>query len=408
MKILFVGLLYSPVDEKDILNQSKNGISVASNLYQWNVINGIKENGIDIDVIGSVPFGNYPKLCSKLIIRNRKIDDSVFKYDEIGYINFYWIKHLMRKDKIKSNIKKWIADNSNEKCAIIFYDLYEPFLDIMKWVKQFENVVTSIIVPDLVGNLRNDMGYGKCKSALLNIRGGRILKKIQCADTYILLTEQMNEIVNKNKNPYIVLDGIINEKQCFCENKYSKRIIMYAGALSQQYNIEKLVDSFMHTKNLENLELWFCGKGNAEQYIKSACISDKRIKYFGFVDKEKLKRIEKQVCFYINPRTNNDIFTKYSFPSKNLEYLLAGKGVLAYKLDGMSDDYDDILFYMDQDDDDAMEKMFRKIAALSDTEITLIGKRGYEFVIEHNSRYKQCQKIIGMLNSTFMRDRENI
>ena len=49
----------------------------------------------------------------------------------------------------------------------------------------------------------------------------------------------------------------------------------------------------------------------------------------------------------INPREDNQEYVKYSFPSKNLEYLSTGNKVLCYKLSGIPNDYDKYLYYID-------------------------------------------------------------
>lgn len=50
----------------------------------------------------------------------------------------------------------------------------------------------------------------------------------------------------------------------------------------------------------------------------------------------------------MNPRPNNESYTKYSFPSKDIEYLLSGKPTVAFLLDGMPECYRDFLYVIDQ------------------------------------------------------------
>lgn len=399
MKILFVGLIYDYRQEKQILEQSKAGLPVASNLYQWNLIKGIKENNIDITVLSSIPYGNYPKLSKKIITKNLSYAIDNVPVKEMGYINFYFIKHLIRENCLKKNIKKWIKSNLDNDCTIIFYDLYNPFLDIIKWLKNYSCVKSCLVIPDLVGDLRNDVGITGIKNQILNRKARGILTKASYADSFVLLTEQMNSIVNLNKKKYVVVDGIVDENSDYQWNKQDKRVIMYAGALSKQYNIGQLLKEFEECK-YSNLELWFCGKGNAEDLIQDAVKRDSRIKYWGFLSKDELKKLEKKVSFYINPRINNGEYTKYSFPSKNLEYLLSGKPVIAYKLSGMSNDYDSIFLYLDEKEQNSMKKMFARISNMSDLEIEKLSRKGVEFVKEHNGRKMQSNKVIALLKGS--------
>ena len=111
--------------------------------------------------------------------------------------------------------------------------------------------------------------------------------------------------------------------------------------------------------------------------------------------------MKKYVCYYINPRLNNGEYTKYSFPSKNLEYLLAGKVVVAYKLDGMSEDYNDVFIFLSENDDKSMEKIFDKLATMTDEEIFSMSKAGVEFVKQHNGKRNQGAKVIRLIEGLF-------
>ena len=108
-------------------------------------------------------------------------------------------------------------------------------------------------------------------------------------------------------------------------------------------------------------------------------------------------QIEKKVSFFINPRTNHGEYTKYSFPSKNLEYLLAGRPVIAYKLDGISDDYNDIFMYVIGEGTSNLRKALINAYNMTNEEVIEKGKKGYDFVLEHNGAKEQAYKIITML-----------
>ena len=209
----------------------------------------------------------------------------------------------------------------------------------------------------------------------------------------------MNNVLNSKSKPYIIIDGIVDDKKTSEISIPNKKVIMYAGNLSTQYRIPYLVSEFEKCK-FDNLELWFCGKGDAENYINEATKRDKRIKYFGFLSKESVASLENDVSFYINPRVNNGVYTKYSFPSKNLEYLLSGKPVIAYKLDGMSDDYDDVFMYI-QEENGSLYKMFEKVANMKYEEIITLAKKGKDFVKIHNGRVIQGRKVVGMVEGLF-------
>ena len=57
------------------------------------------------------------------------------------------------------------------------------------------------------------------------------------------------------------------------------------------------------------------------------------------VPAEKANEILQNADVLVNPRQNDDEYTKYSFPSKNIEYLMTGNAVVAYMLDGIPEVY---------------------------------------------------------------------
>lgn len=401
MKLLFAGSIYNKNDEKALIGSSKGGLPIASNVLQWNIIDGIIENGQCIDIIGVVPIGSFPQRSKKFMISKRHMTYHECDYDEIGYINISLLKSLIYEEKIKGKIKAWMSVNGNEDLTVIFYDLNKAFLNIIKWIKKNNYPVkTCLIVPDLSGNLRNDMGYSKFKKLLLKLLNGDTIKNAQNADCYVLLTEQMNTIVNKTGSPYVIVDGVVDDTFSQFPNfvgDENEKIILYAGNLSVQYNIETLIKAFEELNELKDYRLWFCGKGNAENIITDAEKRDSRIRYLGQISKSELREIGKKVSFFINPRTNNGEYTKYSFPSKNLEYLLAGRPVIAYKLDGMSDDYDDIFMYVRNGEISDIKSVLLYAYNMTHEEIIKKGKESYDFVLKHNGAKKQAKRILAML-----------
>ena len=119
-----------------------------------------------------------------------------------------------------------------------------------------------------------------------------------------------------------------------------------------------------------------------------------RIVYLGRVDRAEVLSLQKNATVLVNPRQNNEEFTKYSFPSKNLEYLSSGVPLVAYKLDGIPDEYDEYIYYPTDNSAEALSKEIMKICALPDEERKLLGKKAKDFVFENKNKVKQAQRII--------------
>jgi glycosyltransferase involved in cell wall biosynthesis len=113
---------------------------------------------------------------------------------------------------------------------------------------------------------------------------------------------------------------------------------VYTGKLNACFGAKKLVDAFCMLPE-PNYRLVLCGRGDCEEYIQEKAAADSRILYLGQVTADVAGEWTRRADVLVNPRPNEGEYTKYSFPSKNIEYLLSGNPVVAYMLSGMSEDY---------------------------------------------------------------------
>ena len=405
MEILFLGLLFKEEDENEILTNSKVGVNNSCNTLQWNIIKGLEKNeDINIKIINSMPCGNFPRLYNKLFIRSMdwKHGTGETLNKEIGFINFYIIKHFIRKIKYYREIVKWINDNKKTEKYIVVYDMYLPFLKSIKKIKKQNYSVKTCLI---VGDLPNEYGHNYekikrgLKNCLLKDRGEKSMELVKYFDSYVLLTEHMKYPLKIMNKPYVVIEGIVDTNRACHLNqniKLNKKIIMYAGILNEQYGIKTLLEAFSEIKD-ENYELWLCGNGDMNEQIKNKSVEDKRIKFFGYVSKNKLIELEKEITVYINPRTNEGEYTKYSFPSKTMEYLASGKPVIMYELDGIPEDYDDYVFYVEDNTSIALKNKIYEVCSKSGRELYKIGLNAREFVLNKKNNITQAKKIIELL-----------
>ena len=108
---------------------------------------------------------------------------------------------------------------------------------------------------------------------------------------------------------------------------------------------------------------------------------------------------QKQATVLVNPRQNNEEFTKYSFPSKTMEYLSSGIPVVAYKLDGIPDEYDAYIQYVEDDSIESLKKKLIEVCELSDEERQSLGSAGRAFVLTEKNSTIQVKKIVMLIES---------
>ena len=109
--------------------------------------------------------------------------------------------------------------------------------------------------------------------------------------------------------------------------------------------------------------------------------------------------MQQRAAVLVNPRQNNEEFTKYSFPSKTMEYLASGVPVVAYKLDGIPDEYDSYLNYVPDNSVEALTKTIQSICDMSPEERKDKGERARKFVLNEKNAEKQAKRILDFLNA---------
>lgn len=221
--------------------------------------------------------------------------------------------------------------------------------------------------------------------------------------SYVFLTCQMNEVINKKNKPHVIIEGQVDIKMNDIPNKLSNKheniICHYAGGLQRIYGIKILVESFIRA-NIENAELHLYGGGEFEQELKELCINHSNIKYFGIVPNEHVVNEQLKSTLLVNPRPTNEEYTKYSFPSKNMEYMASGTPALTTKLPGMPKEYYDYVYLIEDETEEGIVKALKEVLNKPSDELHEMGLRAKEFVIREKNNVNQAEKIIKLIKST--------
>jgi len=386
--VIILGLLFEKEEELNIAKKSNSGIVQNQvNTFQWNYIDGFYKNGFeDIIIINALPVGTFPKHYKKMIIESKNWVYGNHKHFQLGDINLPFIKQEGRYRECKK-----IVNNLRDK-EILIYSAYLPFLRAVYRLDSSYKI--TLIVPDLPAyydyNQTNRIG-----AFLRKLNNILITKYIERVDRFILLTETMKEQLNVGERPYLVMEGICTEKTPqynFNKNSF-KKIILYTGSLNKKFGISTLIDAFKLIPN-DNYELWICGGGDYQDSILLETKRDKRIKFYGYVSKDTVEKLQSQANALVNPRKNDDEYTKYSFPSKLMEYLLSNVPVVAYKLDGVPEEYDSYIYYVKDDSPESLSNALLTVCEDEDGRYKKMAYKASQYMENEKSAIKQAQRII--------------
>lgn len=392
-KLLILTLAYS--SDKEILDLSKIGLQAAANTFQHNLLRGLKKEYKDeIRVINCLPVGTWPKQFKKIWLNKEDCMIEGIACLNIGGLNLPFIKQVWRCIKLRKILNQVLKSDD----IILIYSTYMPFL----WaVKKFRNISKTLIVTDLPEyyDLQKVSSLRKMMRASLNSIIYDLLKSI---DKFVLLTDDMKNPLKVCARPYVVVEGICDTNTIDLPNDSidnKKEIVFYSGSLAYSSGIMDLVDAFRRMDN-KNIELWICGKGEAAVDIEKYSKDNSNIVFFGFCSKDRVRALRGKASILINPRRSDEQFTKYSFPSKTMEYMASGIPVIMYKLQGIPTEYDNYLYYVDPFIENGLQQKIEEVISIPVFERNNRALKAKEFVITQKNEYVQSKKIIDLMMQT--------
>lgn len=396
---LFLSCLIPEEREKKIKDLSKRNMQDAANELQWKIYNGLCENlGQGIHIVNKLPVGSFPQYYKKAFVETEYFSTKHNAVNvNVGFCNIKFLRNFFVVKPIYREILKWCKHNKDEK-IIFMYTLSLPFIKVIEKIKKkYSNVSICAIVADLPNMSCLSKKRNKIQDIFIKTSSKKVYKKIQCVDYFVLLSKHMAEYMKVNK-PYCIMEGISTENTIETVNNTKKKIIVYSGTLHEKFGVLNLVQAFQQIKN-SNYELIICGIGDSQAKIEAATKIDDRIKFMGQLSHDEVIELQRHATVLVNPRQNIEEFTKYSFPSKNLEYLSSGVPLIAYKLDGIPDEYDDYIIYPKSNSVEDLAKCIEKICNLNEEERRQIGTKAKKFVSENKNYIVQTKKIIDLIEN---------
>ncbi|NCC71206.1 glycosyltransferase [bacterium] len=321
----------------------------------------------------------------------------------MGFLNISILKQVGLGFSFFFNTLSWIWKNRGKEKYIIMDASYITAIPFVLFASKFGKCKTSAIFCDIYEYMAEVKDARNNENVSLTRRIARKLTShnYRKLDSFILLTEQMNSVVNTKNRPYIVIEGLvdINMKAENNDIKYKEQndVILYAGILKEKYGLKNLIEGFKNYKG-NNARLWIFGTGEYASEVQKNVLLDKRIEYFGLVNLDEVVKHEIKATLLVNPRPTDEDFTKYSFPSKNLEYMVSGTPILTTKLPGMPLEYYDYIYTIDGNTKKDITIALENFLSKSDEELHEKGNKAKKFVLENKNNIIQTKKIIKLIS----------
>lgn len=395
MKILYVGSYADPLTISELNKQSTDEgiLSEASIKYTKLIGEGLKMKLNDeITNLFLVPIGMFP-ICKKIFFYKSNTDGNYY----IPFVNLLLLKQVsIGLFMFLFSIRWYFQKKKKEKKIIVFSFLYLPFLTAVAPLKLLNDLYIASFVPDMP---EFEYSYSKTKFSFkrlfIPIYIFMMRKIVDLNDYFVFITKFM--IDSFPKKPYIIIEGFVdlkNENQVIkCQSV--KKAVMYSGALYEKFGIKMLLEAFHEIEG--DYDLWLFGNGDMENDILSFVNKDYRIKYFGSLPNDEILKYQKKARLLINPRLTNNEFTKYSFPSKLMEYMMSGTPVLTTRLLCIPVDYNDKMYYIDEESITGMKNAMLFCLRKTNEELYEFANKTKQYVFYEKNNLKQIEKFIDLI-----------
>lgn len=391
MKILFSNCVASTKTFNDLFGRLETKPETSIQNYFQLLYRGLKDNEAEIYTFCERQIANSEK---GLFLSGRKDEDECGKY--------YYIPKLLIPGlgQLFSLVVNFIL-------AIRLFFQFRPdyvICDVMRFYISFPTRMVARMfrkpVIGYVADIPQMYHHQTVENSSLKLRTIKSVYSWATSkyDAYVLLSPFMNEKVNPNNKPFIIIEGLVANmamKEPLKKANHNKTIFMYAGGLYEKYGVKMLIDAVLSAD--DSVELWLFGKGDQEEYLKD--VHCDRISFWGYQPRDYVVAKQKEADFLINPRPSHEEFTKYSFPSKIMEYMLSGTPVISTRIKSIPQEYFDYIIPINNESVTGVLDTIVRCSNMSVDEKSKLGQKSSRFVSYNKNSSKQGERLVDWLKT---------
>lgn len=389
MQILYISTLASESRISEIHRKTGNNPGFAIQKFSRLLVKGLQANGINV-----LAFSNSPNLLNNsCFMLSAEEKENGVRYKYVPYLNITIIKHLCILFYTFFYVFFWGLKDKKKK-AIVCDVLSVSICMGALFASKLNGIMSVGIVTDIYDLMVGTKGLLASLASKLNNF------YVSSFDRYVLLTEQMNEVVNPHDRPYIVMEALCDssETDATSENveKVHPRTIIYAGGIYEKYGLKMLAEGFIKA-NVDDAKLVYYGSGSYVEEFKVLCAKHSNLEYRGVAANDVVMAEERKATLLVNPRFTTEEFTKYSFPSKNMEYMSTGTPLLTTKLPGMPKEYYKYVYLFEEETVSGYADAIRRVMSYSEEEQRDFGSKAKSFVLKNKNNIAQGKRVLQLL-----------
>lgn len=388
MNILYIGQVVNLDDQNKF-----SGCSVAGNKMQHNILSNLVDNdSISLNFITVLPVAAFPKDKHLYYTKQRVHLVKGLEGTAVSFINLPFIKQFCQI----MNTYKLAKSKMDKDTVVLTYNMYPQIGLPAKWLKKkygckIISVIADLPIDDSAGHRS---GIGEKVSDVFN----SITKNnIRECDGIIALNKNAVDKYAPN-TPYVIVEGGVNLEEYPKDpiTQVDSKCLVYSGALTDYSGVKQLVDAMDFVQSDVTLEIY--GGGYLEEYIKQKSLQNKKVVFKGSVDNKTMLEIQRNSYILVNPRPTDDPISQVTFPSKMFEYMMSGRPVLTTRLNGLSEEYLEHLFFIEDESPKGIAAAINEMIGYGDDKLGSVAKGARSFIEREKNWKRQGKKIFDFVS----------
>jgi len=370
------GRRYSPAGYR-----KKLGLIQSMRVYR---INPVIVSPVNANIFPPKYFGNFTKYFEKLgvIVYYPSVISIIFINELfLVFSTIYTIIKLRKKYKFDS---------------VVFYN-YNLYTTLPAFFcKLFYNVPIVIEYEDGLFS-SNNLWVAVNARLLERVFGKFINGAIINTSNFIKHIKTKNYCIIRG---FVDLDIIEKDFSQYYYKEKEKNIILFAG----QFDAVRGIDTFLKVcqgilSKRDNIEFWITGYGK-DQYVadvkrKFEQITGNKCRFWGYTKREKYIDLISKADILVNLQKTSNVFSRYSFPSKLIEFMASGNVVVSTKVSDLERFAKDLVVLCEDNPTDIIKKIEEAID--NPEKYKEYGYRAKEWVMANCTQESSGKKLLKIL-----------
>lgn len=340
MRVMLVGFLL-PDRLFESLLESDEGMPIQTQRFGLSLMRSLQAGGAEVAVISASPATTFPH-NSAIFFRGGRFEVEGSRGVLLGFVNLPILKHLTRVISVMWHGPKYVRGHRSD--VLMIHGIHSPWLVFGVFASRRLRVPAVAVVTD-PPNVPHQ--FDTAVTRVLKRADQHVVKYLLSKlDGVVALTRHLAEDYAPGLKS-LVMEGISPEpaplRPHSCDPPDRIPVVLYAGGLSEEYGVTLLMDA--HALNPEAFRLHIAGRGPLESVVRLRAARECNLDFLGLVPPGELAQLYDSADVLVNPRPPGQGFTRYSFPSKLLEYVASGALIVSTRLEGVPEEYGDVVFW---------------------------------------------------------------